>query len=170
MILWLELCKNEHSTLLHIQRHALKLHKHGIKLKCTLGRHSSWQMYYEESPPNLIREFKWEMETNVIYLGKAPHSCPEETINAHMYPRIYVQNTEKNHHKVGTHFLKQESLSFNLWCGEKSISRKWVWLDMTSYCRKDASSHEHHKILFQIKTYLFKWHFYIRRCSDLLQK
>ena len=170
MILWLELRKNEHSTLLHIQRHALKLHKHGIKLKCTLGRHSSWQMYYEESPPNLIREFKWEMETNVIYLGKAPHSCPEETINAHMYPRIYVQNTERESPQSQNTFSKTGIAFLQSLMWGKSISRKWVWLDMTSYCHKDASSHEHHKILFQIKTYLFKWHFNIRRCSDLLQK
>lgn len=31
MILWLELCKNEKSTVLHIQRYPLKLHKHGLK-------------------------------------------------------------------------------------------------------------------------------------------
>lgn len=79
MILWLELCKNEKSTVLHIQRYPLKLHKHGLKLKCALGRHSSRQMYYEESPPNLVRECKWEMETDVIYPDKAPYSCPEDT-------------------------------------------------------------------------------------------
>ena len=123
MILWLELCNNVKSTLLHIQRYPLKLHKHGLKLKCALGRHSSWQMYYEESPPNLVRESKWETETDVIYLGKAPHSCPEETINAHMYPRVCVQNTERESSQSQNRFSETGIIFFQslMW------GKKYFW-------------------------------------------
>lgn len=94
--LWPKLCTNERCTPPHIQRHLLKLCKHGIKLKCTLGGHSSGQIYYEVSPPNSVGESMRETETDInVNLGKAQQPCPEETTNAHAFLRLYVQKTDR---------------------------------------------------------------------------
>lgn len=151
--LWLELCENEDNPPPHIQSCPLKLHKHGIKLKCTLGRHSLGQMYYEASPPNLVRESKWETETDInINLGKH-HIHAQKKLQMPICTSESISRILKvMHHIVKT--LPQTRVIL-LRCFDKGNRfGRWVWSDTTSYSHKSTSSYKYHKVLFQIKAFI----------------